>query len=310
LGPGQRLSLYRFQHHLFQRYLYNDLGEAERAYLHEDVGTVLEELYGDQADEVCVQLARHFVEAGIADKAATYLRRAGEQAAARFANDEALIYLGQALDLTPGSDVAARYAILLARERVYDVRGEREAQRQDLANLESLAARLGDPSTSRRGELVEPSGQAAQQAEVALRQANLAEVTGDYPAAVVAAQTTVRLAQTIPDVGHEAAGCLHWGRALWRQGDFEAARPQLERALTLARDAGLRQWELIEDMPQATSLATATDGERVVVYVGTPGGVVQIDQDDVLRGAGVYRWTSRLPTARLYLPLVCKECAP
>ena len=57
---GQRLSLYRFQHNLFQKYLYNELDEAERAYLHEDVGNALEELYGDQVDEIVVQLARHF----------------------------------------------------------------------------------------------------------------------------------------------------------------------------------------------------------------------------------------------------------
>ncbi|MBU1879916.1 MAG: tetratricopeptide repeat protein [Chloroflexi bacterium] len=230
LGPGRRLSLYRFQHHLFQQYMYDNLAEAERAYLHEDVGLVLEELYGDQADEVCVQLARHFVEADIPDKAVAYLRRAGEQAAARFAHDEALAYLGQALDLTPESE-AARYAILLARERVYDVRGERAAQRQDLTDLASLAELLnGDAQPSRR-------------AEVALCQANLAEVTGDYPQALVSARAAIDAAQANQDVAREAAGYLYWGRALWRQGDFEAARAQLERALTLARGAGLRQAE-------------------------------------------------------------------
>ena len=86
---GQRLSLYRFQHNLFQKYLYNELDEAERAYLHEDVGNALEALYGDQVDEIVVQLARHFEQAGIAEKATSYLARAGRQAAARFANEEA-----------------------------------------------------------------------------------------------------------------------------------------------------------------------------------------------------------------------------
>ena len=229
LGPGgQRLSLYRFQHNLFQWYLYNDLDEAERVYLHEDVGNVLEELYGDRADEICVQLARHFVAADMAEKAVVYLRRAGEQAAAQFAHDEALTYLTQALDLTPESDSAARYALLLARERVYDVRGERQAQEQDLAALEQLAETLANDRL---------------RAEMSLRRANYAEVTGDYPAAVAAAQATVRLAHTAQDIAHESAGHLHWGRALWRQGDLAAAQPQLERALTLARDAGLPQTE-------------------------------------------------------------------
>jgi predicted ATPase len=34
----QRLSLYLFQHILFQRYLYNGLDEVERSHLHEEVG--------------------------------------------------------------------------------------------------------------------------------------------------------------------------------------------------------------------------------------------------------------------------------
>ena len=95
----RRLALYRFQHNLFQKYLYNGMDAVERAYLHEDVGNVLEALYGEQSDEVAVQLARHFEEAGLTDKAARYLRRAGELAAARYANEEALFYFGRALAL-------------------------------------------------------------------------------------------------------------------------------------------------------------------------------------------------------------------
>ena len=60
----QRLSSYRFRHNLFQKYLYNNLDEAQKAYLHEDVGNILEVLYGDQTDRIAVQLARHFDEAG------------------------------------------------------------------------------------------------------------------------------------------------------------------------------------------------------------------------------------------------------
>ena len=53
---ARRLALYRFQHNLFQKYLYNGMDAVERAYLHEDVGNALEALYRDQTDEVAVQL--------------------------------------------------------------------------------------------------------------------------------------------------------------------------------------------------------------------------------------------------------------
>jgi len=95
----QRLSLYRFQHNLFQKYLYNSLDEVERSYLHEDVGNVLEELYGDQAEEIAVQLARHFQEAGMAEKAVHYLSLAGEKATQVSAYEEAIALFTKGVEL-------------------------------------------------------------------------------------------------------------------------------------------------------------------------------------------------------------------
>ncbi len=95
----RRLSRYRFRHHLFQRYLYNRLDEVERVTLHEEVGYTLEELYGDQAGEICVSLARHFEEARIADKAVEYLRQAGERAVRLSAHEEAIAHFTKALSL-------------------------------------------------------------------------------------------------------------------------------------------------------------------------------------------------------------------
>jgi len=66
---GQRLSRYRFRHILFQKYLYNKLDRVERVHLHEGVGTTLEDLYGEGAEEIAVELARHFEAAGVLDKA-------------------------------------------------------------------------------------------------------------------------------------------------------------------------------------------------------------------------------------------------
>lgn len=95
----RRLSLYLFQHILFQRYLYNDLDEAERSYLHEEVGKILEELYGDKADDISVHLARHFQEAGSEEKAVHYLHKAGNRAVRLSANDEAISHYNNALAL-------------------------------------------------------------------------------------------------------------------------------------------------------------------------------------------------------------------
>jgi predicted ATPase len=95
----RRLSRYRFRHILFQTYLYNSLDEVERMHLHEDVGNVLERLYGDRAEEIVVELARHFQEAGIAEKAVDYLHQAGTQAVRLSANEEAIAHFNRALAL-------------------------------------------------------------------------------------------------------------------------------------------------------------------------------------------------------------------
>ncbi len=95
----QRLSLYLFQHILFQRFLYNSLDQVERAYLHEQVGNILETLYGEQAGEISVELARHFLEAGILPKAIEYLHKAGNKAVRLSAGAEAIAHYKKALEL-------------------------------------------------------------------------------------------------------------------------------------------------------------------------------------------------------------------
>jgi adenylate cyclase len=102
---SRRVSRYRFRNYLFQKYLYDSLDEVERAYLHEDVGNVLEELYGDQASEIAAiaaiapQLAWHFQEAGMAEKAIHYLHQAGEKAVQLSAYQEGIAHLTRGLEL-------------------------------------------------------------------------------------------------------------------------------------------------------------------------------------------------------------------
>jgi DNA-binding SARP family transcriptional activator/tetratricopeptide (TPR) repeat protein len=96
---GQPLSRYRFQHYLFQAYLYHSLDEVERVYQHEAVGNALETLYGSQVDMIAAQLARHFQEAGLTAKAIQYLQRAGERATRLFAYEEAIDSLHRGLAL-------------------------------------------------------------------------------------------------------------------------------------------------------------------------------------------------------------------
>ena len=67
--------------------------------MHEDVGRVLEELYGEQRIEIAPVLARHFQEAGKVDKSIDYLHQAGQRAVQMVANQEGISYLKRAIDM-------------------------------------------------------------------------------------------------------------------------------------------------------------------------------------------------------------------
>jgi serine/threonine protein kinase/tetratricopeptide (TPR) repeat protein len=95
----QRISWYTFRHIMFQKYLYNTLDEVERVHLHEEVGNIIEELYGENVDEVSVQLARHFQEAGITTKAFEYLVKAGTRALHLSAYEETIVLFKKAFNI-------------------------------------------------------------------------------------------------------------------------------------------------------------------------------------------------------------------
>ena len=95
----RRLSLYRFMHNMTHRYLYGTLGEAERVYLHEDVGKLLETWFADSVDEIAVQLAHHFEQSGDTFRAVRYLLLAGNRARRMSAYEEAHTHLTRGLEL-------------------------------------------------------------------------------------------------------------------------------------------------------------------------------------------------------------------
>jgi predicted ATPase len=114
---GQLLSSYRFRHILTQRYLYSRLDEVERVYLHEQVGTALEALYGSRDGasgteivSIAPKLARHFQGAKNTNKAIHYLRQAGERALQLSAYQEALNHLNKGLELLMTLPVTPEHA--------------------------------------------------------------------------------------------------------------------------------------------------------------------------------------------------------
>ena len=237
---------YTFKNLLLRDAAYEIQLRARLRELHRLAAEAYEKLYADELRPYYAELAFHYGQAQSVDRERHYATLAGEQAAARYANDNALRYLARAIELTPDGETDNLYSLLLHRESVYDRIGERTAQAADLQTLTDLTSPTSLPKIEETSEVFEgplqggtPPGDfrslSAQTATVSLRWANFYLVTSDYLTAVEAAKRAIEEAQKTSMTGIETKGYIFQGRASWQQGDYEKAEIHLHRALELAQ---------------------------------------------------------------------------
>ncbi len=92
-------ATYSFKHALVQDAAYQSLLKSKRQQLHARIAEALEGQFPETAETQPEVLAQHFTDAGLAERAIPYWRRAGELAAARSANVEAIAHLSKGLEL-------------------------------------------------------------------------------------------------------------------------------------------------------------------------------------------------------------------
>jgi len=220
----QRLSRYRFRHILFQNYLYNSLDEVERMRLHEDVGNVLERLYGDRVEGIVVELAHHFQEAGITEKAVHYLHQAGTQAVLLSANEEAIRHCNRALALLETLPKSS------------------ERDRQEL----SLQLALAAPHQAARGYAAPETGRAYARAyELCQQMGETPELLpalwslGSFYFARAEHEKSIELTKRVLSLVQQTDDGLQEAMAIWglgvdmlHVGEFEVAREYLEHVIT------------------------------------------------------------------------------
>jgi tetratricopeptide (TPR) repeat protein len=122
---------YIFRHALIQDAAYDSLLKSDRRRLHLAVGEILERLYPERREELAVQLADHFSEAGESGRAAAYFILAGNRAARGFANREAISLYTQALTHV-SVDSPERIRVLRARAGILEIVGEFKKANNDL----------------------------------------------------------------------------------------------------------------------------------------------------------------------------------
>ncbi len=218
---------YMFKHALTHDVAYNSLLVQRRKELHRLVGLAIEELYAERLPEQYEVLAHHFLKAEHWNKALDYLLKAAQKATNAFATREAVALYDQALEaaerLGDVVDIKTLMSIHQAKSNLYFVLSDFESSRAEGEHLLVLARKAGDRVSE--GAALAGMGQAslwAQNFDRAL----------DYSRCAIEVATEVD-AKPVMAAGHFVTGFVYGVTA-----NLEKGGPELERALTISRQAG------------------------------------------------------------------------
>ena len=228
---------YAFTQALIHEAASGSLLVRRRREIHVQIGWALEEIYADNLEEQYGELARHFWEGESWERAFRYSRLAAEQAAAAYANDEAIAAFTIALESADRSAAGASPAVVaMLAERRADIRsvlGQYESALTDykaamLHHMEELDD-LEDGAVSR--QLAGVVG------ALALKMARLYSYTGDVDSTRSKLELAFKyLADDSPDLA--SAWSLKAGMYTWASNS-EAGAAAGRRALQLARERGV-----------------------------------------------------------------------
>lgn len=150
-NPG--VSRYAFAHALMREALYHEVPPSRRAGLHLLAGKTIERRFGDDLEPRLRELAHHFLLAAAPDKALEYAQRAGRQALAMLAYEEAAEHFMHALDLLPAGAEQTRVELLLALGDAQLRAGSLAAAREAFQQAAELARRRQRPEELARAAL-------------------------------------------------------------------------------------------------------------------------------------------------------------
>lgn len=145
---GAEEPLYVFKHALTQDVAYETLLLTRRQTLHAAAGHALEKLYHHWLAERSEELAHHFVLGEVWEKAFDYLTQSGDKARQAFANQEAITFYTQAIEVgsrvTPALDATTLLPVYEGRGIVWLLLTQIDASIADFHRMHDLARTAGD----------------------------------------------------------------------------------------------------------------------------------------------------------------------
>jgi class 3 adenylate cyclase/tetratricopeptide (TPR) repeat protein len=221
-------AVYSFKHALVQDVAYESLLKSRRHQLHGRIARTLEERFPDVVTSQPEIVAHHFTEAGLVERASDYWLKAGQQAARRSANAEALNHLARGLQLLPNIDDPM-------------LRNKSELLLQtSLGN--SLRATKGwsidmKQAYTRALELCKESGFDEHTFPAVFGLCSWNFVRAALNEAQALAEQLVNTAENTDDSVYKVLAHEALGFTLFARGQFAAAHAALERSINLCEDS-------------------------------------------------------------------------
>ena len=284
----QAAGTYDFTHDRIREVVYQRLRPPQRRQLHRQVAAALERCYADQLDGMSGELAAHYEQAGITDKARHYWQRSSAQAVAQFANAEAIQHLSRALTLTANDEHALRFELLVQREAIYAIQGQAEQRFTDLLTLQQLSQQL----------LLQDPTQTYPVIQSALLLGKYYQRAGRPEQTVISLQTAAALAQQFGERTLEAQAWFHLGDALFHQAKLAGAHDALLQAIACAESAQLTEIEAsANEFLAAVSMFSGAKATTIESYLQR--ALVLFRQRDDLKGISrVFNKLGYLPIAQ------------
>jgi len=135
---------FAFRHALTREAVYAELLARERKKLHGTIAETMEQLYASAYDAHLAELAYHFYEAGMWEKALFYTQRAGEKAQRLYSLWAAIEHFTRALNAAHHLEVLPSPAIYRARGQAYETLGDFEYARSDYEQALDAARTVQD----------------------------------------------------------------------------------------------------------------------------------------------------------------------
>ena len=141
------LEEYAFRHVLIQEATYESILIKKRAELHRQIGEMLEELHANRIEEFVPLLANHFYNAGDA-RSLKYDIIAGEKSARLYANAEAAVHFGRALEVAKRVNVENELltSIYVQLGQVHELSGQYDRALETYKEMQSISIERGDRS--------------------------------------------------------------------------------------------------------------------------------------------------------------------